>query len=102
MPQARTLARGSWWVAVRRGGISQTQAVLQALFWLVFFHWLQPLAYFAALYAVWDELDAVQHWLGVVVAVREALYFLAAALAAIVRPEYLLVSVSATITTMSE
>ena len=86
-----------WHEAVRRAGISPFQAVFQALFWLVFFHWLQPLAYFAALYSVWDELDTAQHLLGGAVAVREALYFIAAGVAAILRPEYLLVSLTATI-----
>ena len=86
-----------WSVALQRGGISQRQARSQAAFWLIFFHWLQPLAYFVALYTVWDEIDAVQHWLGGVVAAREVMYFVAAGAATIMRPEYLLVSLPATI-----
>ena len=86
-----------WSEALQRGGINQRQAWSQAVFWLIFFHWLQPLAYFVALYTVWDEIDVVQHWLGGVVAAREVVYFVSAGVAAIMRPEYLLVSLSATI-----
>lgn len=86
-----------WKAAVANSGMNPVLAFSRAFLWLVFFHLVPPLASFAALYSGWD-LISLQHqrWLAGALAVRQALYLLAATIAAIIRPEYLLLSLRAT------
>jgi hypothetical protein len=57
---------------------------------LVCWHWLQPGMYALSLYAYWDEIDATQQKLGLVVGAREALYPLLTLVALCTKPIFLL------------
>ena len=46
-----------WNGALERKGIGPAEGWLRALLWLVLFHWLQPFAYFLALYASGRGVD---------------------------------------------
>ena len=61
---------------------------------LVFWHWLQPGMYALSLYAYWDEIDATQRVLGLVVGAREALYPLLTLWALWGKPIFLLANLS--------
>ena len=61
---------------------------------LVFWHWLQPGMYALSLYAYWDEIDATQQKLGLVVGAREALYPLLTLVALLFKPIFLLANLS--------
>ena len=50
-----------------------------------------------ALTVYWGEIDAVSHWLGAIVGVREAIYVALTLAALYVQPAYLLVGVNATL-----
>ena len=57
---------------------------------------MQPIAYVLALGVYWGSLSTLQHTLGVIVAVREAIYFLGTVAGLYLKPAYLLVDMGAT------
>ena len=68
--------RFNWLEARRRLGLTNTAAVLVATIRLCIWHWMQPLLYWFAFYSYSDELDRLQLIFGLVVGVREIIYFL--------------------------
>ena len=67
--------RFNWLEARRRLGLTNTAAVLVATIRLCIWHWMQPLLYWFAFYSYSDELDRLQLIFGLVVGVREIIYF---------------------------
>ena len=63
---------------------------------LLLWHNLQPAAYGLAFVASWDEISVLQRFLGVVVALREAIYVLLTLVCIRFNPAYLLVDTAAT------
>ena len=88
--------RFSWLEARKRLGLNNTAAILVALIRLCIWHWLQPLLYWFAFYSYSVELDHLQLIFGMVVGVREVLYFLLTVIGAMVNPVYLLMDTTAT------
>ena len=84
----------SWDAALAALGWSQNMGCAVGALRLVFWHWLQPGMYALSLYAYWDEIDATQQKLGLVVAAREALYPLLTLVALRVQPIFLLANLS--------
>ena len=84
----------SWDAALAALGWSQSMGRAVGALRLVFWHWLQPGMYALSLYAYWDEIDATQQKLGLVVAAREALYPLLTLVALWARPIFLLANLS--------
>ena len=76
---------------------SPLRAVAVATGKVIFWHWLQPLLYFAVLYCVRDDIDGLQLTLGVAVGAREALYLISSIACLYVHPSFLLVDVGATV-----
>ena len=88
--------RFNWLEARRRLGLTNTAAVLVAIIRLCIWHWMQPLLYWFAFYSYSDELDRLQLIFGLVVGVREIIYFLLTIICSIVNPIYLLMDTTAT------
>lgn len=86
-----------WSKACDMSGLSFWPAALLAAAKLLLWHWLQPAAYLVALTVYWGEIDAVSHWLGAIVGVREVIYVVLTLAALYVQPAYLLVGVNATL-----
>ena len=97
-----------WATAVANAGMGPCHALFRTFLWLVCFHLVPPLFSIGAVASAWDmlidtehlpgtvELVDIERWLAGAVAVRQALHLLGAFFAAILRPEYLLLSLRAT------
>ena len=88
--------RLNWTQAKEDLGINTCAALFISSIRLIFWHWMQPFLYAFVLFAYWDLLDKGQQILGLIVAVREGIYFLLATVCIFVNPSYLLVDLRAT------
>eukprot|EP00746_Dinoflagellata_sp_MGD_P138555 gnl/MRDRNA2_/MRDRNA2_72186_c0_seq2.p1 gnl/MRDRNA2_/MRDRNA2_72186_c0~~gnl/MRDRNA2_/MRDRNA2_72186_c0_seq2.p1 ORF type:complete len:280 (+),score=21.80 gnl/MRDRNA2_/MRDRNA2_72186_c0_seq2:85-924(+) len=79
-------------MAQKLGFRKKRTACFVALVRLLFWHWMQPLAYAVVFYAYSDVLSGLQLLLGLAVLGREALYVLFTLLAMLLCPAYLLFS----------
>ena len=84
----------SWDAALAALGWSPRMGRAVGALRLVFWHWLQPGMYALSLYAYWDQIDATQQKLGLVVGAREALYPLLTLVALWLKPIFLLANLS--------
>lgn len=87
----------SWEKARRALGWSHRAAVTVAAIRLLAWHWLQPAFYWATLYTYRDEIDSDQLILGLIVAGREAVYWVLTIVAAFRNPVYLIVDLRASL-----
>eukprot|EP01084_Bolivina_argentea_P079457 144129_1 len=85
----------SWENARHIAGLNICAAFTLSFIRLVFWHWMQPLLYWFILYAYWNILDPTQQVLGVVVAVREALYLFLTILGLCLNRTFLLIDLRA-------
>eukprot|EP00943_MAST-04B_sp_MAST-4B-sp1_P005657 g5657.t1 len=88
--------RFNWLQARKRLGLTNAAAILVATIRLCVWHWLQPLLYWFAFYSYSYQLDQLQLIFGMIVGVREVIYFLLTIVCAIVNPIYLLMDTTAT------
>lgn len=87
------------WTQAKEGlEINQCAALFISIVRLIFWHCMQPLLYCYVLYAFWDLLDNVQQILGLIVAVREAIFFFMILLCTFRNPAFLLVDIRASCT----
>eukprot|EP01047_Picozoa_sp_COSAG01_P067441 COSAG01_NODE_9526_length_2419_cov_2.482759_1_plen_404_part_10 len=91
------MRKHNWGDAVVANDQTYVSAAVAATLRLVFWHWLQPVLYFAVLYCFWDEVDTVQQVFGAAVAVREAGYVFATLLCLYANPAFLLINVIASV-----
>lgn len=91
----------SWNEACTWLGLTPPVALLCTLGRLVFWHVLQPLAYFGAFWTVSYQLDSLQYLLGALVALRELIYLVATFAALVKNPTFLLLDVRACYTDRS-
>ena len=86
----------SWSSARDELGLNTCGAILISTIRLLFWHWLQPMLYGLVLFAYWNLLVEAQQTLGLIVGIREALYWLMTIMALCRNPSYLLVDLKAT------
>ena len=72
-------------------GLNRNAALLVSFTRLVFWHWMQPMMYFWALYAGWGHIGDEEKMFARGVALREGIYLLLTLVALCVNPSYLLV-----------
>lgn len=75
---------------------TQRRLIAKALMRLLFWHALQPLLYFAALYFYWDHLLGFYFWVTFAIGCREASYLCLTLLLTCLRPSFLLVQAGLT------
>ena len=80
----------SWSEARDAMGINNCAAIFIASIRLLFWHWLQVASYAIFLYGYWDLLYNAQQILGLIVLVREAIYFIFTIVCIFMNPVYLL------------
>eukprot|EP01083_Nonionella_stella_P031985 87543_1 len=85
----------NWTKAKERLGVNTCAAVTISIIRLLFWHWMQPILYVYVLYAYWDLLVETQQVLGLIVGVREVIYFLLTIIAACANPVFLIVDLRA-------
>jgi hypothetical protein len=84
----------SWVMGRIAMGWTESTAKYVAVLRLLLWHWLQPISYCWAFYSYSDDLSKLQISFGIVIAVREGLYFLLALYLFVYRPVALIVNVS--------
>jgi hypothetical protein len=92
--QDNSTCKMNWDEALVALGWSRRMGLAVGVLRLVFWHWMQPAMYAASLYAYWNQIDAVQQKLALVVGAREALYPLFTLKALWHKPIFLLANLS--------
>ena len=77
-------------------GMDKDTALVAGFARLLLWHHLQPIAYGLAFVASWNDVSPLQRMLGVVVALREAIYIALTLFCLQFNPAYLLVDTAAT------
>lgn len=93
-------ANGSHWDEARKylnmsHGLTESGAYARSVGRLIFWHVLQPCAYFAAFRTVSYQLDWLQYILGALVGVREMIYLVVTFAAVVKNPTFLLIDIGA-------